>query len=49
MTQPTRITVPHNPAAMIANRRGLMALPSPLFCSEACDGTDLSDQKMIAQ
>ena len=26
MTQPTRITVPHNPAAMIANRRELMAL-----------------------
>src|ERR1700730_3669353 len=49
MTQPTRITVPHNPAAMIANRRGLMALSSPLFCSEACDGTDLSDQKMIAR
>ena len=24
-----------------------MALPSPLFCSEACEGPDLSDQKMI--
>jgi hypothetical protein len=48
------MTVPHNAAAMIANRRRLITLSSPplsfgAMLHEACDGADLSVQKMIAR
>ena len=54
MTPPTKMTVPHNATAIIANRRRVITR-SPLYCrlgpcySQASESADHSDQKMIAQ
>src|SRR5262245_6676620 len=51
-TEPARPTVPHSAAANVANRRGVIAPPSPpvqgptraTLHSQARDGTDFSNQ-----